>query len=348
MDGATTDTWGNGPAADAAPAWGSGDANANGGEHTDVNGGGDGASSEAKKLSKEEYSKKARDAGWTEATAFNYDEFQRTGGNDADWYGAAKVYEWSDEFGDVAPAVPELEKILFGGEFQMRRGEHTEHLELTVNIESPEKVSPIRNVSFRSDLRSLSFTNTSQSSKMPGFTQWSWRTLSSPSMSAQLPSKPTRSRLSCRATMSSLLRRQVSHLIHLADPKNSLTLLSGSGKTAAYMIPVVSKLMGKIKKLGAARPNTTAADFDLRLHKVKAEPLVVVVVPTRELAMQIFDEARRMCYRSMLRPCVAYGGLPMGITLDELGKGCDVLIATPGRLCDLMDKPHILTMSRVK
>ena len=106
--------------------------------------------------------------------------------------------------------------------------------------------------------------------------------------------------------------------------------------------------MGKAKKLAAPRPDVTAPGYDPRMHKVKAEPLVVVVVPTRELAMQIFDEARRMCYRSMLRPCVAYGGLPMGITLDQLGGGCDILVATPGRLCDLMDKPHILTMSRVK
>lgn len=87
---------------------------------------------------------------------------------------------------------------------------------------------------------------------------------------------------------------------------------TGSGKTAAYMIPIISKLMGKAKKLAAPRPDTTASDYNARLHKVKAEPLVVVVVPTRELAMQIFDEARRMCYRSMLRPCVVYGGLPMG------------------------------------
>lgn len=86
----------------------------------------------------------------------------------------------------------------------------------------------------------------------------------------------------------------------------------GSGKTAAYLIPIVSKLMGKAKKLAAPRPDVTAPDYNPRINQVKAEPLVIVVVPTRELAIQIFDEARRMCYRSMLRPCVAYGGLPMG------------------------------------
>lgn len=106
--------------------------------------------------------------------------------------------------------------------------------------------------------------------------------------------------------------------------------------------------MGKAKKLQAPRPNVASGRFDPRIHAVKAEPLVVVVVPTRELAVQIFDEARRFCYRSMLRPCVTYGGLPLAITKDQLAGGCDILIATPGRLCDLMDKPHILTMSRVK
>jgi ATP-dependent RNA helicase DDX3X len=114
------------------------------------------------------------------------------------------------------------------------------------------------------------------------------------------------------------------------------------------MIPIISKLMGKAKKLAGKRPDITRPDYDPRVHKVRAEPLVVITVPTRELAMQIFDEARRMCYRSMLRPCVAYGGLPMKIMLDQLGAGCDILIATPGRLCDLMDKPDVLTMDRVK
>jgi ATP-dependent RNA helicase DDX3X len=79
-----------------------------------------------------------------------------------------------------------------------------------------------------------------------------------------------------------------------------------------------------------------------------AEPLIVVLVPNRELAIQIFDEARRLCYRTGLRPCVAYGGSDMAMNLNQLAEGCDVLIATPGRLTDLMKKPDVLTMSRVK
>jgi ATP-dependent RNA helicase DDX3X len=91
-----------------------------------------------------------------------------------------------------------------------------------------------------------------------------------------------------------------------------------------------------------------AKAFDPAIDAVRAEPLVLVVAPTRELSTQIFDEARRLCYRSMLRPCVVYGGGPMQHQRLELQKGCDILIGTPGRLLDLMGKPHILSLHRVK
>lgn len=121
---------------------------------------------------------------------------------------------------------------------------------------------------------------------------------------------------------------------------------TGSGKTAAYLIPILSKLMGKAGKLIAPRPNPRNIDPDT--IRVRAEPLVLVVCPTRELACQIYDEARRLCYRSKLRPCVVYGGCPPRIQREDLQKGCDVLIATPGRLQDFMGKPNILTLSRVR
>ncbi len=105
--------------------------------------------------------------------------------------------------------------------------------------------------------------------------------------------------------------------------------------------------MGKAKKLAGPRPNLTGP-FNPATDAVRAEPLILVVVPSRELATQIFDEARRLCYRSMLRPCVAYGGAPVRDQREELQKGCDILIATPGRLIDFMEKPHLLSLSRLK
>lgn len=115
---------------------------------------------------------------------------------------------------------------------------------------------------------------------------------------------------------------------------------TGSGKTAAYLVPIISKLMGKVRKLQGPRPVAGS--------RVRAEPLVVIVVPTRELAQQIFDEARRLCYRSMMRPVCSYGGIPLGINIQELQKGCDILIGTPGRLQDLMNRADVLSMKRVK
>lgn len=122
---------------------------------------------------------------------------------------------------------------------------------------------------------------------------------------------------------------------------------TGSGKTAAFLVPTLSKLMGKAKKLAAPRPNpaTYVEGVDA---PVVAEPLLLIVCPNRELAVQIFTEARRFCYRSMLRPCVIYGGGPIGEQIRQLQKGCDVLIGTPGRLGDFIERPSVLSLRRLK
>ena len=116
---------------------------------------------------------------------------------------------------------------------------------------------------------------------------------------------------------------------------------TGSGKTAAFLLPILSKLMGKARMLQGPRPSSECP-------RVRAEPLVLVVCPTRELACQIFDQARRLCYRTMLRPCVAYGGAPTRNQREQLERACDILIATPGRLMDFMKQPHLLSLARLK
>lgn len=121
----------------------------------------------------------------------------------------------------------------------------------------------------------------------------------------------------------------------------------GSGKTAAFLIPILSKLMGKAKKLAAPRPNPATYVHGVT-PAVRAEPLVLIVCPSRELATQIFNEARKFCYRSMLRPAVVYGGGPIAEQIASLSKGCDLLIGTPGRLGDFINRPHILTLKRLK
>lgn len=105
--------------------------------------------------------------------------------------------------------------------------------------------------------------------------------------------------------------------------------------------------MGKAKKWTAPRPNPATFVTGVT-QAVRAEPLVLIVCPSRELAVQIFNEARKFCYRSMLRPAVIYGGGPIAEQMISLGKGCDVLIGTPGRLGDFINRPHVLTLKRLK
>ena len=69
--------------------------------------------------------------------------------------------------------------------------------------------------------------------------------------------------------------------------------------------------------------------------------MALVLAPTRELASQIFEEARKFSYRSRVRACVVYGGAPTGDQLRELEKGCHVLVATLGRLVDFMESGKI-------
>lgn len=79
----------------------------------------------------------------------------------------------------------------------------------------------------------------------------------------------------------------------------------------------------------------------------RVEPLILVTAPTRELATQIFDDCRRFCYRSMLRPCVIYGGADIKSQQAELERGCDLLIATPGRLMDFINR-GIVCLNRIR
>lgn len=86
-----------------------------------------------------EYLQKAKAAGWTETTAYDYEEPKRAEHDDTAWFGAAKIYsvEWQDEFGDVGPEIPELEQALFHSEHQQRKGEHLDALNFEVAIDGP-------------------------------------------------------------------------------------------------------------------------------------------------------------------------------------------------------------------
>ena len=67
----------------------------------------------------------------------------------------------------------------------------------------------------------------------------------------------------------------------------------------------------------------------------------MVITPTRELAIQIHNEARKFAQGSMIKSVVTYGGTSVNYQAVQLGKGCNILVATPGRLMDYVEKGRI-------
>jgi len=106
---------------------------------------------------------------------------------------------------------------------------------------------------------------------------------------------------------------------------------TGSGKTAAFLFPVINRILFD----GPTPPPASGPG------RRKAYPSCLVLAPTRELATQIYDEGRKFCYQSKIKTVVVYGGADVGSQLSQLDRGCDLLVATPGRLQDLMERGRI-------
>ncbi|KAH8283533.1 hypothetical protein KR018_005038, partial [Drosophila ironensis] len=98
---------------------------------------------------------------------------------------------------------------------------------------------------------------------------------------------------------------------------------TGSGKTAAFLLPILSKLLEEPQ--------------DLEIGK----PQAVVISPTRELAIQIFNEARKFGFDSYLKLSLVYGGTSFKHQNECITRGCHVLIATPGRLLDFVERTFV-------
>ncbi|KAJ0020569.1 hypothetical protein Pint_31367 [Pistacia integerrima] len=126
---------------------------------------------------------------------------------------------------------------------------------------------------------------------------------------------------------------------------------TGSGKTAAFCFPIISGIM---KGQPPQRPLRGARTV---------YPLALILSPTRELSMQIHDEAKKFSYQTGVKVVVAYGGAPINhqlvselflyltnnlenfcVAFDqlrELERGVDILVATPGRLVDLLERARV-------
>ncbi|XP_043207483.1 ATP-dependent RNA helicase DDX3X-like isoform X1 [Amphibalanus amphitrite] len=110
---------------------------------------------------------------------------------------------------------------------------------------------------------------------------------------------------------------------------------TGSGKTAAFLVPVLNQIFLVGPQLASQDPKRPMGG------RRKQFPLALVLAPTRELATQIYNEARKFSYRSRVRPCVVYGGADVGSQMRDLERGCHLLVATPGRLVDMLERGKV-------
>ena len=108
---------------------------------------------------------------------------------------------------------------------------------------------------------------------------------------------------------------------------------TGTGKTAAFLLPTMSKL-------GHVVPPAKKGDRGRRRRNAARGrgPLMLVITPTRELAQQIDEVCTTVAKRTGHTAVTVVGGLSYGPQKQALARGCDILVATPGRLVDLIEQ----------
>ncbi|KAI6179884.1 hypothetical protein M3Y98_00659300 [Aphelenchoides besseyi] len=99
---------------------------------------------------------------------------------------------------------------------------------------------------------------------------------------------------------------------------------TGSGKSAAFLIPIIHKI-AKIKEA-----NTSAGS-------TKNNPYCVIVEPTRELALQLYEQGRKLAHDTGVQVVKSYGEYKWAANAQEILEGCDIIVGTPGRLYHFMN-----------
>ncbi|MGH8164777.1 MAG: DEAD/DEAH box helicase, partial [Rhodanobacteraceae bacterium] len=101
---------------------------------------------------------------------------------------------------------------------------------------------------------------------------------------------------------------------------------TGTGKTAAFALPLLQKL---------------CVDQDRGNHKQPRKPRALILTPTRELAAQVHDSLRSYGKHLRVHAAAVFGGVGMGGQIMSLRRGLDIIVATPGRLIDHMDRRNV-------
>ena len=105
---------------------------------------------------------------------------------------------------------------------------------------------------------------------------------------------------------------------------------TGSGKTGAFLFPTLHQMLCAMDEV----PD------EGKMHG-RAEPKALILAPTRELATQIVREANKFAHHTRIHPVVVYGGADIRSQIMQLDRGCHLLVGTPGRLCDLIERNKV-------
>ncbi|CAL1541400.1 unnamed protein product, partial [Lymnaea stagnalis] len=102
---------------------------------------------------------------------------------------------------------------------------------------------------------------------------------------------------------------------------------TGSGKTAAFILPVLTAMIN--------------SGLTTDQHQEVQLPQAICVAPTRELALQIYNDCRKFAYETDIRAVVLYGGTSLGYQMRQVENGAHFVIGTPGRLLDVIARGKI-------
>lgn len=111
---------------------------------------------------------------------------------------------------------------------------------------------------------------------------------------------------------------------------------TGSGKTASFILPIVGIL-----------DQATAVENFKQTFQGPAAPRTLILAPTRELCSQIYNEAVKFTHRSPFRVVQIYGGVDAKTQLIQLTRGVDIMVATPGRLIDFIER-GVVVLNQIK
>jgi ATP-dependent RNA helicase DDX3X len=111
---------------------------------------------------------------------------------------------------------------------------------------------------------------------------------------------------------------------------------TGSGKTVSFLAPMINTL------LQDGPPKS-----DVNLPYGVSAPVALILTPTRELCEQIYKEGRKLLHKTGILIVKVYGGVPIDTQIRNVTNGCDILVATPGRLIDFI-KRGLINLAAVK